>query len=36
MPHIVVHRDLDADDAEFDEEAILIDEDGPYLSRVRR
>ncbi|OYZ88768.1 MAG: hypothetical protein B7X99_20795 [Rhizobiales bacterium 17-65-6] len=36
MPHIVVHRDLDTDDAEFDEEAILIDEDGPYLSRVRR
>ncbi len=35
MPHIVVHRDLDATEAEFDEEAILIDEDGPYLSRVR-
>jgi hypothetical protein len=36
MPHIVVHRDLDAKDAEFDEDAILIDEDAPYLSRVRR
>jgi hypothetical protein len=35
MPHIVVHRDLDSKDVEFDEEAVPIDEDGPYLSRIR-
>lgn len=46
MPHVVVHRDPDAQaaawpdavefpDKEDDEDAILIAEDGPYRSRIR-
>lgn len=47
LPHVVVHRDPDGQagawpesvefpDMEEDEEAVLISEDAPYLSRIRR